>query len=157
MRFFSADALLLDVVDLHEYDRIVAFVTAERGLKRGVARGARRKYSRFGGQLQPLAKVRISWLEKEGRDLARISSVELERSASALQEDLEGLLLGSYLAEHVMEFTQENEASELPFRLLDSTLRHLAAGVDRHLATRFFEAWILRLAGDEGRFKELAQ
>ena len=52
MQVRQADALILDVVDLHEKDRIVAFLTAEFGQKRGVARSARTKFSRFAGQLQ---------------------------------------------------------------------------------------------------------
>jgi DNA repair protein RecO (recombination protein O) len=147
MELRSAEAILLDVVDLHDYDRIVTFLTREWGKKRGVAKGARRKHSRFGGQLQPLARVSVEWMEKDNRDLVRISSVELQRSARHLQEDLEGLLLSAYLADHIQEFVQENEASDLFFRLLDSTVQALIEGVDRGLATRYFEAWVLRLAG----------
>ncbi len=147
MRNLSAEALLLDVFDLAERDRIVGFLTSRWGKKRGVARGARAKYSRFAGQLQPLAKVAVRWFEKDGRDLVRISEVELVRPASPLQADLEGILLGSYLAEHMMEFAQENEDSETSFRLLDSTLEALLAGCDRDLAARYFEVWVLRLNG----------
>jgi len=53
MRILTAAALVLDVFDLHERDRIVAYLTAEHGQRRGVARGARTKFSRFAGQLQP--------------------------------------------------------------------------------------------------------
>jgi DNA repair protein RecO (recombination protein O) len=143
----SAEALILDVQDLQDRDRIVTFLTREHGKKKGVAKGARVKHSRFGGQLQPLAKAEITWFEKEGRDLARISSVELIRTAHPLQKDLEGILLGSYLADHMLEFAQEEEASDLFYRLLDSTLEALLAGVDRNLAARYFEVWVLRLAG----------
>lgn len=146
MRFHSHEAIVLDVRDLQDADRIVAFLTRERGQKRGVARGARRRHSRFAGQLQPLARVRIDWGEKEGRDLARISGADLVRPARGL-DDLEGLLLASYLADHMLAFAQEDEPSELYFRLLDSTLEALGAGVDRDLAARYFEAWVLRLAG----------
>ena len=143
----SATAFILDVFDLQERDRIVTFLTAERGRKRGVARGSRTKYSRFAGQLQPLAKVEASWFEKEGRDLVRITDVSLVRPAARLQEDLEGILLASYLAEHMKEFAQEEEPSERLFRLLDSTLEALLAGVDRQLAARYYEVWMLRLCG----------
>lgn len=147
MELQSADALILDVLDLGEYDRIITFLTAEQGKKRGVARGARRKHSRFGGHLQPLGKVRLNWLEHEGRELVRISSVESIRAPAALHSDLDGLLLGGYLADHVIQFAQDNEDSHLLFRLLDSTLVALARGVDRRVAARYFEAWVLRLAG----------
>lgn len=147
MQLLEREALLLDVVDLHDADRIVSFVTRDEGKKRGVARGARRKHSRFAGQLQPLAKARINWFEKEGRDLVRISSVELVRPAHRLQQDLEGILIGGYLADHVLEFAQENESSEHLYRLLDTTLEALIAGAPRDLAARYFEVWVLRLQG----------
>lgn len=147
MELRSAEAILLDVMDLHDHDRIVTFLTREWGKKRGVAKGARRKHSRFGGQLQPMARAKVDWLEKDNRDLVRISSVELLRSAAGLQQDLEGLLLSAYLADHVQEFVQENEPSDLFFRLLESTVEAVVEGVDRGVATRYFEAWVLRLAG----------
>jgi len=143
----EAEALLLDVVDLHDADRIVSFLTREHGQKRGVARGARRKHSRFAGQLQPLAKVRVHWFEKEGRELVRISNVELLRPAHRMQQDLEGILVGGYLAGHVIEFAQEDEPNEHLYRLLDSTLEALIQGTSRDLAARYFEVWVLRLQG----------
>ncbi|HXM70106.1 MAG TPA: DNA repair protein RecO, partial [Thermoanaerobaculia bacterium] len=109
MLLHTSEALLLDVRDLAERDRIVTFLTRERGKKSGVAQGARAPHSRFAGQLQPLAKVQITWFEKPGRDLVRISSVELVRPVHRLQADLEGILLGSYLADHMLEFAQEDE------------------------------------------------
>ena len=147
MRSLSAEALLLDVVNLQERDRIATFLTARWGKKRGVARGARAKYSRFAGQLQPLAKIAVTWFEKEGRDLVRISEVDLVRPATGLQNDLEGILLSSYLAEHMKEFVQENEESEKPFRLLETTVEALLEGCDQNLAARYFEIWMLRLTG----------
>ncbi|MEZ5333366.1 MAG: DNA repair protein RecO [Thermoanaerobaculia bacterium] len=143
----TSDAILLDVFDLQEHDRIVTLLTPERGKLRGVARGARRKYSRFAGNLQPLAKARVTWFLKEGRDLARISGVDLIRPVHRLQQDLEGILLGACLAGQALEFAQENEPSHHLYRLLDSTLEALLAGVDRHVAMRYFEVWVLRLAG----------
>jgi DNA repair protein RecO (recombination protein O) len=143
----TSEALLLDVRDLAERDRIVTFLTRERGKKSGVARGARARHSRFAGQLQPLAKAHVTWFEKPGRDLVRISAVDMVRPASRLQADLEGILLGSYLVDHMLEFAQEDESSELLFRLLDSTLEALLAGADQDVAARYFECWVLRLGG----------
>ncbi len=143
----GCDAILLDVYELHENDRIVTWLAAERGKVRGVARGARRKYSRFAGSLQPLAKAKITWFEREGRELARLSGVEIVRPVERLQRDLEGILVGGCLAGQVLGFAQEGEPSHALFRLLDSTLDALLDGIDRNLAMRYFEAWVLRLAG----------
>ncbi len=150
----SGEAIILDVLDLQEYDRIVVFLTRESGKKRGVANGARRKYSRFAGQLQPLAKVEATWFEKQGRDLVRISSLELVRSAERLHKTLEGILLGAYLADQMNVFAQDSEDSELLYRLLNSTVEALVGGCDQNLAARYYEAWHLRLAGVLGISEE---
>ena len=147
MGIASAEAYVLDVVDLHDGDRILTFLSLEHGRKRGVARGAKRKHSRFAGQLQPLAKVRVAWFEKEGRDLVRISSVDLVASSDWLNRDLDDLLVGAYWAEHLVALCLENEPAESQIRLLEACLRALAAGVARGIVTRYFEVWVLRLAG----------
>lgn len=147
MRIVTAPAILLEVLDLHDRDRIVTLLTAERGKVRGVARGARGKFSRFAGQLQPLSKVRLSWFEKEGRDLVRITDCELLRPAERLHSTLEGLLTSACLADQMRAFAQENEESEPLFRLLDTCLAALDQGADLDLAARYYEIWMLRLAG----------
>ena len=147
MKFHQAEALILEVSDLQEADRIVVFLTREEGKRRGVARGAKRRFSRFAGELQPLAKARIGWMEKEGRDLVRIGSVELVRPVKHLQLDLEGILLGATIAEQAALFAQEGEPSEVLYRLLDATVEALEAGRDRDLVARYFESWLLRTAG----------
>jgi DNA repair protein RecO (recombination protein O) len=148
LRLLSAEGWLLDVVDLQELDRIVTFITPEHGLKRGVANGARRKFSRFAGQLQLLSRAAIRWREKDGRELVRIDGVEVIRAPGTFLEDLEGILYGSCMAEHLVLFAQENEDSELYVRLLSSTLEALEGSpVSRALALRYFEVWTLRLAG----------
>lgn len=143
----SAEAYVLDVVDLHDRDRIVTFFGERCGRKRGVTRGARTKFSRFAGQLQLLARVVVRWFEKEGRELVRIESAELVRPVRGLFDDLDGILLGSYLADHLMHFVQEDEESPELFRLLESSLAWLEEGVDRDVVARYFEVWVLRLAG----------
>ncbi len=147
MALESAEALILSVSDLQDRDRIVVFLTREHGRKKGVAKGSRTRHSRFAGQLQPLAKAAITWFQKEGADLVRLSSVELIRPAGPLLDQLDDILLGAYLAEHMIEFAQEDEPSEALYRLLDATLEALLSGVDRDAVARYFEAWVLRLAG----------
>jgi DNA repair protein RecO (recombination protein O) len=147
LRFRQAEAFLLSVTDLQEADRVVEFLTREHGRKRGAARGAKRRFSRFAGELQPLAKVRVAWFEKEGRELVRISAVDLVRVPKSLQADLEGLLLSAYLGESLATFAQEEEPSEKLFRLVDACLEALEGGADRRVIVRYFEAWLLRLAG----------
>ncbi len=147
MKRRSGEALLLQTIDLRERDRIVVFLSRDWGLKRGAARSARARFSRFGGELQQLAKVHLSWFEKPDRDLVRLADAEMIRSPGALHSDLEGILVSSYLAEHMQVFAQEHEPDNHLYRLLDSTVQALIAGCDRSLAARYLECWALRLSG----------
>ena len=153
MRVCSAEALLVDVGELSRGDRVVSFLCAEHGRLRGVARGAQRKYSRFSGQLQPLATVQLTWFEKESSDLVRIRELEMIDTAEPLRRDLEGLLLTSYVAEHLSVFAQEREASPELYRLTRSVIGALEEGGDHEMLLRYFESWVLRLGGG-GRFAD---
>lgn len=147
MRELNSEAVLLDVVDLQDRDRIVTFLTPETGKKRGVAQGARSKFSRFAGRLQPMSRVEVRWFEKPERELVRIRDVTLVAAASWWDRDLESLLLGSYLAEQVAVFAQDNEPSERLYRLLLASSAALGEGLDLNAIGRYFEVWTLRLAG----------
>ncbi len=84
MPLYTAEALILRTYKLGEADRIVVFLTRDRGKKRGVAKGARRPRSRFVGALEPLTEVRVAYFEKEGRELVGLNYAETQRSPMAL-------------------------------------------------------------------------
>jgi hypothetical protein len=81
---YTADALVLRTYKLGEADRIVVFLTRDRGKKRGVAKGARRPRSRFAGALEPMTEVRMAYFEKERRELVGLNYAETLRSPLAL-------------------------------------------------------------------------
>ena len=58
MPLYTAEALILRTYKLGEADRIVVFLTRDRGKKRGVAKYARRPRSRFTASLEPLTDGR---------------------------------------------------------------------------------------------------
>ena len=83
MPLYTADALILRTYKLGEADRIVVFLTRDRGKKRGVAEGARRQRSRFLGALEPMTEVRVAYFEKERRELVGLNYAETIRSPLA--------------------------------------------------------------------------
>src|SRR6188472_4136349 len=80
MPLYTADALILRTYRLGESDRIVVFLTRDRGKRRGVAKNARRSRRRFGGALEPMTVGRVEYLERERRDLVFLHYVEPVRS-----------------------------------------------------------------------------
>ena len=69
MPLYTSDALILRTYKLGESDRIVVFLTRDRGKKRGVAKNARQSRRRFGGALEPMTIGRVGYLERERRAL----------------------------------------------------------------------------------------
>src|SRR5262245_5931084 len=146
MPLHTADALILRTYKLGESDRIVVFLTRDRGKKRGVAKNARQSRRRFGGALEPLTCGRVGYVEREHRELVRLDYVELVRSPLSAA-DGEALGYASYFAELIDEWAQDADPNEPLFRLGASTVDAMAAGVPIDPLARYFEYWLLRLQG----------
>ena len=146
MPAYTTDALILRTYKLGESDRIVVFLTRDRGKKRGVARNARQSRRRFGGALEPLTLGQVGYVERERRDLVHLQYVEPIRSPLAAA-DADALGYVEYFAELIDEWAQEADPNETMFRLGASMVDALAAGVPVDPLARYFEFWLLRLQG----------
>ena len=156
MPLYTADALILRTYKLGEADRIVVFLTRDRGKKRGVAKGARRQRSPFAGALEPLTEVQVAYFEKESRELVGLNYAETVRSPLSLMSPAaagryvpDGDALGyvSYFAELLDEWAQDGDADDRLYRLGASMLDALSAGAPVEPLARYFEYWLLRLQG----------
>ena len=151
MPLYTADALILRTYKLGEADRIVVFLTRDRGKKRGVAKGARRPRSRFAAALEPMTEARVAYFEKERRELVGLNYAEPVRSplTLAMRSDGPSEALGyiGYFAELLDEWAQEADADDRLYRLGASMLEALGAGAPVEPLARYFEYWLLRLQG----------
>lgn len=158
MPLYTADALILRTYKLGEADRIVVFLTRDRGKKRGVAKGARRPRSRFAAALEPMTEVRLAYFEKERRELVGLNYAETVRSPMALVgmgggggepkgPPLHSLEYLGYFAELLDEWAQEADADDRLYRLGAAMLDALSAGAPVEPLARYFEYWLLRLQG----------
>lgn len=146
MPLYTADALILRTYKLGEADRIVVFLTRDRGKKRGVAKGARRQRSRFAGALEPLTRASVAYFEKENRELVGLNYAESARSPM-LARDPEALGYVGYFAELLDLWAQDADPNEKLYRLGTSIVEALIAGVAPERLSRYFEYWLLRLQG----------
>lgn len=143
---YATEALILRTYKLGESDRIVVFLTRDRGKKRGVAKNARQSRRRFGGGLEPMTFGRVSYVEREHRDLVLVNYVEPTRSPlSAASSDALGYV--GYFAELLDECAPEADPNEGLFRLGATTVEAMAGGVPIEPLARYFEYWLLRLQG----------
>ncbi len=146
MPLYTADALVLRTYKLAEADRIVVFLTRDRGKKRGVAPHARRPRSRFTGALEPLSEVRVAYFERERRELVALNYAEVVRTPLSSASP-EALAYSHYFAELIDACAEEADADERLFRLGSSVLDALSAGTAGDALARYFECWLLRLQG----------
>ncbi len=163
---YTADALILRTYKLGEADRIVVFLTRDRGKKRGVAKGARRPRSRFAAALEPLTEARVAYFEKEQRELVGLNYAETVRSPLGFamgrsgpaeaglyvreggpDGHIDALGYLGYFAELLDEWAQDADADDRLYRLGASMLDALDAGAPVEPLARYFEYWLLRLQG----------
>jgi DNA repair protein RecO (recombination protein O) len=151
MPLHTTDALILRTYKLNDADRIVVFLTRDRGKKRGVAKGARRAKSRFAGALESLTRAGVAYYERELRDLVRINYIEPQRSPLAIvarhAENASALGHAEYFAELIDEWAPEGHADERLYRLGSSVLDAFADGAQTDRLARYFEFWLMRLQG----------
>jgi len=146
MPLYTTEAIILRTYKLGEADRIVVFLTRDRGKRRGVAQGARRLRSRFGGALEPLTRVEVTYFEKESRELVSLNYAEpLSSPLWSVRADALGHT--GYFAELIDECALEGDADERLYRLSRSLIDALGAGVPIEALARYFEYWLLRLQG----------
>ncbi len=147
MRPDRTEAIILQTHPSRERDKLVVFLTPEKGKRKGWAYGARSMRSRFGASLEPLAKVNLVFLEKETEEAVRIESAELIRSAFSAQQELSRSLAATYIAESVDTFVQPDDPSELVYRLLDRAVEALIEGGSVEAIVAYAEIWMLKLGG----------
>jgi DNA repair protein RecO (recombination protein O) len=148
MGLYETEAFVLRTYKLAEADKIVVLLTRRAGLLRGVARGARRLKSKFGASLEPFTHVSLTYHEKEGRELVSISQADIIRSHFHLAGHEYAVPALDYFSELLLEFAPPHEPDEKLFRMVRACLEAIAAKpASVAELTRYFELWLLKLAG----------
>lgn len=153
MPLYSADALVLRTYRYGEADRIVVFLTEDRGKKRGVAKHASRSRRRFGAALEPLTRGQATYQEREHRELVRLDRVEPRETPMTATAGCDAgdavRVLGhaSYFAELIDEWAPDGAPNERLFRLGAAVGAALGHGGSVDALARYFEYWLLRLEG----------
>src|ERR1051326_547902 len=148
MALVSTEAIILRSYNLAEADLIVVCLTRGVGLVRAVARGARRMKSRFGAALEPFSFVNLILYEKENRELVTISQADILRSNFDLASQPDSARVLAYIAELVADFAPPHEANDKLYRMVKASVEALAvAPADSSQIMRYFEVWLLRIAG----------
>src|SRR5579863_6347553 len=113
-----SEAFVIQTYPLQESDLIVSFLARDAGKMRGVAKRARRPKSLFGAGLERLSRVRMSYFQKESRELVSLDSCELIQSQFALVSDYQASVALDFMAEISEQLLPAAEPNEKFFRPL---------------------------------------
>ena len=130
-----------------EADRILTFFSLQLGKVRGIARGARRMKSRFGGMLEPFSSINLTLFDKRNDGLASVSQVDSLESFSPLRESLDRIWAAARMVALVDGVTADRDPSSAIFHTLLDGLRSLVRTDDPGLLTLIFQIHILSQSG----------
>ncbi len=148
MPLIENESIVLKSHDLAEADRIIVAITRDHGVIRGVAKGIKRLNSKFGSTLEPFNIIRLTYFQREDRELVSIQNADLLRSNFIVASRPEVLSAYSYFGDLMLAFSLPGDPNQVLFRMLKACLEtEMPAGSDNLLLRFYFESWLLRLAG----------
>lgn len=145
MRIITCETIVLGVSDYREADKIVTCFTLEQGKLKGLARGAKQSRKRFGGALEPFARLQLQLSLKEG--LATLSGADIVNVYPAIRKELAKIGSAGHACELTERLTPEGEPNHRLFRLLAAYLEYLDKSPYSPSDRRFFTINLLKVTG----------
>lgn len=133
-------------------DRILTVYSPNFGKIRGVARGARRMKTRFGGVLEPFGLVDLTLFQKTPEALGQISQIDLIMSFASIREDLTVMTAAARMVRMVEVITVDRDPNHEMFSALVHGLESLSPEADVALMTLLFQIHILSHTGFRPQF-----
>lgn len=119
------EAVVLRGVDFSETSRIVTFLTPVRGRVACLAKGARRKNSRFVAALDTFNRVELVYYWKDGRGVQNLAEAAILDAFTGIKRSLEKTAYGTFVLELAGRAVHENEPSESMYQALVDGLKGL--------------------------------
>jgi DNA repair protein RecO (recombination protein O) len=158
MAIVTTEGIVVRTFALGDTSRIVSVYTRDHGLRKLVAKGARRTPSRFGFALEPLSRSRLVFYLKPDRDLHLLSKAEVIDPIGSRLADLSRLAHAAAALELVDRLVWGEEPHPELYDLLRATLEAAAAAPVAALpaATIAFELQLASLLGYRPRLDACA-
>ena len=147
MALVTTKAIVLKSMRWGEADRILTFFSLRLGKVRGIARGARRMKSRFGGMLEPFSSINLTFFNKRNDSLGSISHIDSLETFSPLRESLDLIWAASRMVALVDGVTADRDSNPTIYHTLLEGLRSLVRTDDPSLLTLIFQIHILSHSG----------
>ncbi|HOK29173.1 MAG TPA: DNA repair protein RecO [bacterium] len=145
MNSYYITGIILSHENIGEKDRLITFLTEERGKLRAVARSSRRISSKMAGSLEPFNLVRC-WMHT-GKTFDIIKNVQLIKTFPNVIKNIDIYITASRMFEFIQVTVQENDESQDMFRLLLGVLTALDRYDSLNSIKVFFWLNVLILSG----------
>jgi DNA repair protein RecO (recombination protein O) len=150
MPYWRSLALVLRVIDYSETSQIAALFTRDRGRISAIAKGAKRKGSRFVGELEPVTLVEaVCFRGRDPTSMHTLSELDVRETYRGVRHELRRLHAAAYVVEVLREIAQDEQPLPDVFDLATATLKRISApGASFDAgAVPAFEARLLELLG----------
>jgi len=147
----STQAIVIRLTRLTDTSLIVHWFTADQGLVKTVAKGARRPKSAFAGQLDLFFSGEIAVTSARRGELHLLREVKISRWREGLRRSYSATLLAAYCCQ-LLELAVEPEHPDPQLHdLLQRALDHIDTHSASIRALRHFESELARLLGVHDR------
>jgi DNA repair protein RecO (recombination protein O) len=145
MQVVESEAVVLQVRDHGESDRLVSFYTASGGKRQGIAKGARNSRKRFVHAFEPCSLVALVYHER--KSFLWIESCRLLEPHLNLRAELNRWCFAALVSEIILEMAPDGESQPDLFLLFKETLERLTHGRDPLNVLLLFMLRFLHLMG----------
>ena len=143
----TTSAILLRKTKLTETSLIVTWLTAEHGLMKTVAKGARRPKSPFAGRLDLFFTCEIAVARSLRSDLHALREAAVRDSREGLRSSYNRTRTAAYFVELIELTTEADQPAAEAFDLLRRAFDYLAANEPSRRAVLHFENQLARILG----------
>jgi DNA repair protein RecO (recombination protein O) len=143
----KAEGIIIRLTKLTDTSLIVHWCTAEAGLIKTVAKGARRPKSPFAGVLDLFVEGHLEWVPSRRSELHTLKEVSVRNYRESLRKTYANLVLGSYFGQLLEEVVEREHPEPDLYELLRRGLDHLAEAPASRKAMLYYERELARLLG----------
>ena len=130
MNNYVTEAINLKSYNLNDADKIIVMYSKDNGLIKGVAKGIKKPKSKLGARMDLLVANSLQLLK--GRSMDTIVQAQTVNHFRKTREDMDKLMLSSYISEVVMNFGEGSEsASKEIYELLYKALNRISNSVEK--------------------------
>ena len=130
MNNYVTEAINLKSYNLNDADKIILMYSKENGLIKGVAKGIKKPKSKLGARMDLLVANTLQLLK--GRSMDTILQAQTVNNFRKTKEDIDKIMLSSYVSELVVNFGEGSEAaSEEVYELLYKALNRISDSAEK--------------------------